>query len=76
MRLSSLLLGMTWVTGCAGQNARPATSADALTTSPRPDTGVEIRHRYLFTQGGAPVRIVEREQAPPAEVSAEPPSFQ
>jgi hypothetical protein len=78
MRLSSLLLCTTWVTGCAGHNARPVTSANALTTSPRPDTGVEIRHMYLFTQGRSPVRIVEREQAPPTpvEVSSEPPSFQ
>ncbi|HWZ87230.1 MAG TPA: hypothetical protein VNW92_00220 [Polyangiaceae bacterium] len=78
MRLSALLLCTTWVTGCAGHNARPVTSASAPATLPRPDTAVETRHRYLFTQGRAPVRIVEREQAPPsaAEVSSEPPSFQ
>lgn len=76
MHLSSFVLCTTFIAGCASHSALPVASAKAAPAPASPDTGVEVRHMYLFAPGKTPLRIVEREDGPstPQEVSSQPPT--
>jgi hypothetical protein len=74
MRYFYLLSCAALLFGCA--SGRPLPVAAAPPAPANSNTGVEVRHMYLFEPGKKPMLIVDRQNEPSTaqEVSAEPPS--
>ncbi len=68
MRFVAFCLCSISLAACASTHATPVASASSLSEeSPKPGSGREVRHMYLFAPGKAPVKIVMLEDGTATE---------